>query len=158
MHGGIVGLHHGAINVSDWNVSVQFYREVLGLELLNEGEATGAEMDQATLFGQVRMRYAMFRVGRQHFELIQYLSPVPGSVSGERQDSGSTHLAFKVRNVDAAYRDLSARGVHFLSEPVRFREYVPVGGAFAYALDPNGVLLEFIEDVNMSVGEGESVP
>jgi hypothetical protein len=42
---------------------------------------------------------------------------------------------------------LSGRGVPFLGPPVRYRDPVPVGGAFAYALDPNGVVLEFIEDV-----------
>jgi catechol 2,3-dioxygenase-like lactoylglutathione lyase family enzyme len=154
MRGGIVGLHHGAVNVRDWSASLAFYRDVLGLELLNEGEALGSEMDQATGYPGVRLRYAMFRVGRQHFELIQYLEPAPGVASGQHHDTGATHIAFKVRDIDLAYAELSSKGVAFLGPPARFREYVPVGGAFAYALDPNGVLLEFIEDVHLPPGDG----
>lgn len=149
---GIVGVHHAAVNAGDWDESLRFYRYALGLELLGEGEASGPEMEAATAYPGVRLRWAMFRVGGNHLELIQYQQPPPGTASGRRHDAGATHIAFKVANVDAAHRELAARGVRFLSQPVRFTEPVPVGGAFAYALDPNGVLLEFIEDVAESLG------
>jgi len=144
---GIVGLHHGAVNARDWDESLAFYRDIIGLELLGSGVADGDLMERATGRPDVRLRWAMFRVGDQHFELIQYFSPAPGESAGERHDAGATHLAFKVRDVDVAHRCLSARGVRFVGEPVRYADPVPVGGAFAYAVDPNGVLLEFIEDV-----------
>ena len=146
-NGGIVGLHHAAVNAADWDVSLHYYRHVLGFELLDTGEASGARMEAATGYPNVRLRWAMFRVGDAHLEMIQYLEPSPGALAGRRHDSGATHIAFKVRDIDAAFRDLSDRGVHFIADPVRFTDPVPVGGAFAYALDPNGVLLEFIEDV-----------
>jgi glyoxylase I family protein len=144
---GIVGLHHGAVNVLDWEESIAFYRDTLGLHLLGSGDAGGELMDQATGLADVHLRWAMFRVGGQHLELIQYRTPVPGRIEGVRHDAGATHLAFKVRDVDEAYAVLAARGVRFLGSPVRYPDPVPVGGAFAYAVDPNGVLLEFIEDV-----------
>jgi catechol 2,3-dioxygenase-like lactoylglutathione lyase family enzyme len=147
MNGGIRGLHHGAVNAVDWDASLAFYRDTLGLPLLGTGEASGDVLETALSRSGVRLRWAMFAVGDQHFELIGYLDPPAGRVQGETTDGGATHLAFKVHDVDEAYRDLSARGVRFLGEPVRYSEPVPVGGAFAYALDPNGVLLEFIEDV-----------
>jgi glyoxylase I family protein len=147
VNGGVVGLHHAAINVSDWEVSLGFYRDVLGLELLGSGEAGGELMERALDRRGVRLRWAMLALGAQHLELIQYLEPLAGTTMGETHDAGATHIAFKVRDVDEAFRDLSARGVRFLGEPVRYAEPVPVGGAFAYAVDPDGVLLEFIEDV-----------
>jgi lactoylglutathione lyase len=146
-NGGISGLHHGAVNAVDWDASIAFYRDVLGLPLLGTGEAFGDLMETALGRPGVRLRWAMFAVGDQHFELISYLDPPAGRVRGDTWDGGATHLAFKVRDVEEAYRDLSARGVRFLGAPVRYSEPVPVGGAFAYALDPSGVLLEFIEDV-----------
>ncbi|CAN5776631.1 hypothetical protein BH23CHL8_BH23CHL8_10240 [soil metagenome] len=148
MHGGISGLHHGAVNAVDWEASLAFYRDALGLRLLGTGEASGPLMEAATGRPGIRLRWAMFEVGAQHFELIQYLDPPPGPAAGATHDGGATHLAFKVKDVDEAYRDLSARGVRFIGTPVRYSDPVPVGGAFAYALDPSGVLLEFIEDVN----------
>jgi catechol 2,3-dioxygenase-like lactoylglutathione lyase family enzyme len=147
VNGGIRGLHHGAINAVDWEASLAFYRDTLGLELLGSGEASGDIMETALGRPGVRLRWAMFAVGDAHFELIGYVDPPAGRVTGHPWDGGATHLAFKVDDVDEAYRDLSARGVHFLGEPVRYAEPVPVGGAFAYALDPSGVVLEFIEDV-----------
>ena len=147
MHGGILGLHHAAINVSDWDASLRFYRDTLGLTLLGSGEASGDLMERALDRAGVRLRWAMFALGGQHLELIQYVEPVPGRPTGATSDAGATHIAFRVRDVDEAYRDLLARGVRFLGEPVRYAEPVPVGGAFVYALDPDGVLLELIEDV-----------
>ena len=47
MNGGIRGLHHGAINAIDWEASVAFYRDVLGLPLLGTGEASGELMETA---------------------------------------------------------------------------------------------------------------
>lgn len=55
-------------------------------------------------------------------------------------------------DVVATYDELVQRGVQFLSPPVRFEEPVPVGGAFVYAVDPSGVVIEFIEDVDYSDG------
>lgn len=147
MNGGIVGLHHAAVNIRDWDVSLAFYRDVLGLELLGFGEASGHQMDQATGYENVRLRWAIFRVGSAHFEMIQYAQPPPADVASARYDAGATHIAFKAEDVDVAFQDLSRRGVRFLGEPVRFEEPGPVGAAFAYALDPNDVLLEFMEDV-----------
>ena len=117
MNGGIQGLHHGSINVVDWEASVSFYRDVLGLALLGTGEASGELMETALSRPGVRLRWAMFAVGDRHLELIQYVEPPAGRVTGETWDAGATHLAFKVRDVDEAYRDLSARGLSVLFYP-----------------------------------------
>jgi lactoylglutathione lyase len=155
---GPLGLHHAAVNVVDWDASITFYRDVLGFELIGGGTAHGAEIERATRTPNVRLRYAMFRVGEQHFELIEYLEPTPGRMIGAHHDGGQAHIAFKVRDVEATYTELAARGVQFLSRPVRFEEPVPVGGAFVYTIDPNGVMLEFIEDVNYSPAPKHTQP
>lgn len=144
---GILALHHAAVNVSDWDASMRFYRDLLGLPLRGTGEADGELLETALDRPGVRLRWAMFAVGDQHLELIQYREPRPGRVAGSSTDAGATHLALRVADVEAAHAELAARGVRFLGRPVRYTEPVPVGGAFVYALDPDGVVIELIEDV-----------
>src|SRR5687768_17852532 len=67
----ITGLHHAAVNVSDWDRSIRFYRDVLGLELVfGDGDASGAGLDENTRLDGVHLRFGMFRCGSDFFELI----------------------------------------------------------------------------------------
>jgi catechol 2,3-dioxygenase-like lactoylglutathione lyase family enzyme len=143
----ITGMHHSAVNVSDWDRSVRFYRDLLGLELVfQDGDATGEELDQNTHLHGVHLRFGMFRVGDSFFELIQYHQPPPGPNDGAINDTGRTHLCFRVPDIEAAYADLSARGVTFNARPIHITSGPLAGCAFAYFPDPDGVLLEIFED------------
>ena len=141
------GLHHAAVNVSDWDRSVAFYRDTLGLELLfQDGDAFGEELDQNTGLHDVRLRFGMFALGDGYFELIQYRQPAPAANDGAINDTGRTHLCFQVADIEAAYADLCRRGVAFNGRPLHITSGPLDGCAFAYFLDPDGVLLEIFED------------
>ena len=143
----LLGMHHAAVNVSDWDRSVAFYRDTLGLELLfGDGDASGEELDQNTQLHDVHLRFGMFRLGDGYFELIQYRQPVPAPNDGVINDTGRTHLCFKVDDIEAAYAQLSARGVAFNGRPLHITSGPLDGCAFAYFPDPDGVLLEIFED------------
>jgi catechol 2,3-dioxygenase-like lactoylglutathione lyase family enzyme len=145
--GPIKGMHHAAVNVSDWDRSVAFYRDVLGLELVfQDGDASGSQLDENTGLHDVHLRFGMFRAGDAYFELIQYHRPSPGPNDGAINDTGRTHLCFRVDDIEAAYADLSARGVRFNGRPLHITSGPLDGCAFAYFLDPDGVLLEIFED------------
>lgn len=144
----ITGVHHAAVNVRDWDESVSFYRDVLGLEFLLEGEATGPGIESNTLLEGVRLRFAMFGAGRDRIELIQYLSPEGRSNDRAVNDTGSTHIAFVVEDIDQAFDNLSARGVRFNATPIHIDSGPLAGCAFAYFPDPNGVLLEIFQDAD----------
>lgn len=142
----ITGVHHAAVNVRDWDESVSFYRDVLGLEFLLEGEATGEGIEANTHLDRVRLRFAMFRAGENRFELIQYLSPEGRPNDRHVNDTGSTHIAFVVGDIDRAFEELSARGVRFNATPIHIDSGPLAGCAFAYFPDPNGVLLEIFQE------------
>ena len=143
----ITGLHHAAVNVSDWDRSIRFYRDLLGLELVfDDGDATGAGLDENTRLDGVHLRFGMFRCGPDYFELIQYHEPPPAPAAGTLNDTGKTHLCFRVPDIEAAYAELSARGVVFNGTPIHIDSGPLAGCAFAYFHDPDGVLLEIFED------------
>jgi catechol 2,3-dioxygenase-like lactoylglutathione lyase family enzyme len=143
----ITGLHHAAVNVSDWDRSVRFYRDVLGLELVfQDGDASGQGIDDNTHLDGVHLRFGMFRCGTDFFELIQYHRPPPGPNVGAINDTGRTHLCFRVADIEAAYAELVARGVVFNATPIHISSGPLAGCAFAYFPDPDGVLLEIFQD------------
>jgi extradiol dioxygenase family protein len=50
-----------------------------------------------------------------------------------------------VEDLDATHRQLSARGVRFVSEPVAIGAGVHKGSKTVYAKDPDGITLEFFQ-------------
>jgi catechol 2,3-dioxygenase-like lactoylglutathione lyase family enzyme len=83
---------------------------------------------------------------RQIREFTQYAHPVPGPNDGALYDTGRTHICFRVDDIEAAYAELTARGVVFNGRPVHIDSGPLIGCAFAYFHDPDGVLLEILED------------
>ena len=78
---------------------------------------------------------------RPWLELIQYTNPKGKKALYDIQDVGASHVCFLVDDIEAAYRELKAKGVQFLSEPVQ----LPKGGAIVYLRDPDGYCLEFYQ-------------
>ncbi len=125
----IKGICHFGLSVSDLAESVQFYTEVLGLEMSDH-----REMD------------AFLHIGTSDvLALIQY----PGGV--ERFDAemrpknwgkAFTHFGLTAESVKAVFEFqdyLRSRGVKIVKEA-----YERWDGASLYFLDPNGYTMEFI--------------
>ncbi|HZQ07374.1 MAG TPA: VOC family protein, partial [Anaerolineae bacterium] len=58
---------------------------------------------------------------------------------------GSSHLAFYVDDLPAAYRELQAQGVRFRSAPIMIDKGVNTGGYSVYMLDPDGITVELFQ-------------
>ena len=103
----------GYVNVfvSDFDRAVEFYQNIIGLELTMREDQLG---------------YASFVAG-----------PVSFAVA-ETEDSAlvgkHTGIGFIVEDLDAAYADLVAKGVHFDMPPTK----QPWGGTLALMKDPDG--------------------
>ena len=125
----ILGLHHVAIIVSNYEASKRFYTEVIGLEIL--AETYRAARDSYKLDLAINGQYVI--------ELFSFPSPPPRPSYPEA--AGLRHLAFAVPDVAAAIRHLQAHGVP--CEPVRVDELT--GRRFTFFSDPDGQPLEFYE-------------
>lgn len=120
----ITGLHHGALVTADLALLRGFYVEQLGFR------AIGGFAGHNILF---------LATGDLTIEIEQ----VP-EVSGLARGRGWHHLALEVEDVDAAYAELSARGVRFQDPPAGFPADAPLL-RISFLTDPDGNLLELVQ-------------
>lgn len=123
---------HTMIRVKDLDTSIAFYRDKLGLDLIEHFELPGAD---ATL--------AFLKDPKSGMEIeLTY------NHDGRDYDIGTGfgHLAFFVESVDAKYDELSAKDVPFSLKPKTMKN----GTRIAFADDPTGYKIEFIEDGDRS--------
>ena len=80
-------------------------------------------------------------------ELIEYLNPRGNAAPlPDRKDIGATHIGIIVDNVDQFYKELSSKGVRFVSPPVtRPNAVYPMAQKGCYMQDPDGNWLELLE-------------
>lgn len=121
-------LHHAAIIVSDYQRSKAFYTETLGFPILREN------------FREDRGDWKLdLQFGDGELEIFAIPGAPPRPSYPEAQ--GLRHLAFRVDDVEAAVRELEARGVP--CEPIRRDPYT--GGRMTFFHDPDGLPLELHE-------------
>lgn len=144
--GGVQGLRHIGITVSDMTTSVRFYQDYLGLSV-------------ATVFPQSRGEYISSLVGvpnacidithlqapdGSRVELLQYLShPTAPGVIAQATEPGRPHCAFSVLDLQDLYNRRERFGCHFKHPPQRS----PDGVMVAYCHDPDGTILELVQAV-----------
>ncbi|MVN23134.1 SMU1112c/YaeR family gloxylase I-like metalloprotein [Mucilaginibacter arboris] len=125
----INSIHHVAIICSDYQVSKQFYTEVLGFEVEHE------------VFREARNSWKLdLKVaGKYQIELFSF--PDPAARPSRPEAAGLRHLAFEVTNIEGAILFLSAKNVQ--TEPIRVDEFT--GKRFTFFADPDGLPLELYE-------------
>ena len=109
------GIHHVSINVKDLDAALDFYVDLLGMELLDRPN--------------MGFPGAWMRAGEQEVHLLGVKSAPPPK---------EQHFAFKVADVDAVKTALEAAG-RSCSEPME------IAGVCrqAFTQDPSGNLVEF---------------
>jgi glyoxylase I family protein len=122
-------IHHIAIICSDYEVSKNFYTNILGLTIIQEvyrSERRSYKLDLALN-------------GKYVIELFSFPNP-PKRVS-RPEASGLRHLAFSVDNLDVIINHLNQNQI--ISEPIRIDEFR--GKRFTFISDPDGLPIEFYE-------------
>jgi glyoxylase I family protein len=141
-------LHHIGLTVGDLERSVDFYRGLLGCEVIDKVESHGSEMAVITGVEGVRLRAADLRLpGGETLELIQYLYPVEKPLAQHCYEAGHTHIGFRVDDAHAAHARLLEIGGVARSAPVQLSSPGSVWDAawVFYALDPDGRTIELVQ-------------
>lgn len=141
---GVLGVAHTSFTVSDLDRSVAFYRDILGMELVAQVEASGQIVETVLGMPGAHLKVALLKAGDHTLELIQYLSPEGREYDRRTCDVGPCHIAFLVADINEAYQTLSAKGVHFKSAP----QTLEIQGQTlrgCYMTDPDGITLELIQ-------------
>lgn len=143
----IAGARHAGITVSDLDRSLEFYRDLLGMELLWRRLYEEPEIRRIVGVPEATaVDVAMLRVPGSDLdiELLEYkgCKRQPGAM--RPCDYGTGHFCVFVDAIDELYRDLAARGVTFRSEgPVEMTRGPNKGGKSLYSSDPDDYVIEF---------------
>lgn len=125
----ILGFHHIALIVSDYDKSKYFYTQILGAEIVEE------------TYREARDSYKLdlrFADGSQ-IELFSFPITPPRFTTPET--CGLRHLAFKVGNIEHAITFLEQHNL--AHEGIRIDEIT--GKRFTFFRDPDDLPLEFYE-------------
>ena len=127
-----------AITCSDFEASLDFYHNKLGLEIVLALEipddlARGVGL-APTGFRQVRLQ-----AGNTLIKLMDIESPPP--TPADEFAAGVRWLTFFVEDIQGTVEALKQNGVEFLSDPIGAPDAVGV----ACAKDPDGILVELVQ-------------
>jgi catechol 2,3-dioxygenase-like lactoylglutathione lyase family enzyme len=114
--------------VSDFEVSLAFYRDRLGLEVV----ATYDDPPYATLLA-AQARISLAEEGHPAEDRPGVTMRAPNDPS-----EANVVLVLEVEDARAVHRELKAEGVPFLAEPYE----PPWGGCRFFCVDPDGYLVE----------------
>jgi glyoxylase I family protein len=149
----ITGVHHLSFSVTNLEGTVEFYTKILGVKLQSRGPNRYDTLGTA-LFGTkwgINQRHAdielaVMNVGDTRVEFIQYKDPKAQPYHKNPSIAGSAHLAFKVDNIEEMRKKLEEAGVEFHSPINSFMEGGKVEWKWCYFRDPDGIVLELVEE------------
>ncbi|EMA36539.1 Glyoxalase/bleomycin resistance protein/dioxygenase [Halococcus hamelinensis 100A6] len=132
--------HHTGITVRDLDESIEFYRDVLGLEVAAEFTLSDEEFAAAVAVEGATGKFAHLDAGGSRVELIEY--EPEGETVGETMvnQPGAKHLGLATDDVDGFYEGLP-ESVEALSEP----RTTGSGSRILFVRDPEGNLVELVE-------------
>jgi catechol 2,3-dioxygenase-like lactoylglutathione lyase family enzyme len=127
--------------------SCWFYRDVLGLEVSEPLRLSGDLVAQITGVPHAELDVAYVRCPGHVLELLSFLKPAEKAISRLRTcDAGFTHLCLKVHRLERVLEAIRAGGFEALSAVQTLQEGPARGMRVVYARDPDGVVLELVEE------------
>ena len=122
-------IHHIAIICSDYQVSKNFYTEVLGLNIIRE------------IYREERQSYKLDLSIDDDYVIELFSFPNPPKRPSRPESCGLRHLAFAVENVEEKRTELLQKGID--CEEIRIDEFT--NKKFFFIADPDDLPLEFYE-------------
>jgi catechol 2,3-dioxygenase-like lactoylglutathione lyase family enzyme len=143
----MMGLHHTGLTVRDLDLSIAFYRDLLGMEVLFESAREGGYFAEIVGYPdcKVRMAHLSFPGAGHRLELFEYERPEPIGAPGEPRTVGITHVCVLVPDINDVSERLAAAGVSLSTPPVYVTEGANEGGYGLYLRDPDGIIVELFQ-------------
>jgi catechol 2,3-dioxygenase-like lactoylglutathione lyase family enzyme len=145
-------LYHTIINAKNLDETIAFYR-LLGFEVLHDRRHLDWPPHVGQMFGMDRGKgkgVLMVLPGDPNgpmLDVVEWIDPQPRFNDPSDRGNVPRVLAFRVRNILAAYEDLKQKGVVFTGQPNEPRKASPNANVIAVCCcrDPNGTIIEMIE-------------
>jgi len=136
-------IRHTGIVVINLETSIHFYRDLLGFQVVKRMEESGDYLDNILSLRDVKVTTVkMIAPSGQMIELLKYHSHSIEQREHEISETGISHIAFTVNDLDNEYRKLKDNGIKFNSYP----QLSPDGYAkVTFCRAPEGTLIELVE-------------
>ena len=132
--------HHVGTTVADLDRAVDFYHDVLGLEVLTRFSVAGDAFATGVDVPGASADFAHLDAGGVRIELVEYDPEGDDATGAVLNQPGANHLGFAVDDLDGFYDDLPA-DVETLSEP----QTTESGTRICFLKDPEDNLIEVLE-------------
>lgn len=143
----ILAVGHTGITVSDLGNSCQFYREILGLPVSGPLRISGDSVERITGINDAEIDIAFVKCPGHVLELLCFVNPERKEASKLRAcDPGFFHLCLKVKALDRVLQAIRGGGFEAISQIETLRDGPAQGMRVVYARDPDGVMLELVEE------------
>jgi len=153
--GGIMG---AVIGVSDLNKSIDFYKKVLGYDVIEyeyscrsnllDTEASNYNLDVVRLKHSDKKSGVFSKLlGPSIIELVRAVDYNPNKIFKDKMwgELGYIHLCFDVTNMDHLKKACKDLNYPFKVDSGSSFDMGEAAGRFAYIEDPDGTLIEFVE-------------
>jgi catechol 2,3-dioxygenase-like lactoylglutathione lyase family enzyme len=137
------------ITVSDMDRALDFYEDVLTFQKVSDVEVTGDAYERLMGVFGLRMRVARMRLGDQHIELMEVLTPKGRPIPSDSRsnDRWFQHVAIIVGDMERAFAWLREHDITYASPaPQTLPDWNPNAGGIEafYFKDPDGNNLEIL--------------
>lgn len=139
----IKNIRHTGIVVNNLDASLYFYQELLGLKIIKQMDESGSYIDLVLGLQAVKVTTVkMTTPDGQMIELLKYHSHESEKTARGIYDTGLTHIAFTVDDLNSEYNRLKSEGVLFNASP----QLSPDGYAKVnFCRSPEGTFIELVE-------------
>jgi catechol 2,3-dioxygenase-like lactoylglutathione lyase family enzyme len=146
------GVWHFSFTVADLDISIPFYRDIVGFSLVHVQDQENAYTSALVGYPDAHIWVAQFAVPGQlrglsthDLELVEYMRPKGKPNRAEIRDPGQAHLAITVDDIQSRFDAMRNAGVEFVSPPVAITHGVNQGGEACYFHDPDDAVLEMLQ-------------
>ena len=129
----VVGFRHVGIITKDIDKSLVFYRDILGLEVIQEFEDSSDYINEIT------------NLKNATAELLEYPTHRTDPYNVSIINVGLPHIALRVEDADFTYEHLLSKNITVLSKPILSSEGI---AKVFFCLDPDNVRVEIVEMLN----------
>ena len=112
----ITNLNHASFTVSNLEKSLQFYKNILGLKLLDTSTRDIEFSQKVTGIKGAYLKIAYLEVNNCRIELIEYLAPKGDKIDTKTCNVGSAHICFNVSNFQSFVTKLRANNIKFAGD------------------------------------------
>lgn len=144
----MVAADHTGITVSNLELSLAFWRDVLGFEFSHAAHQSGEMAREITGVAGAEIKLAVLKApGGHKIELLEYLAPADPKQHVHLRPChvGFVHVAFIVDDLDAVLNAINKSGWEAAGKPQTLQSGPNAGKRVVYVRDPDGATIEFMQ-------------